>query len=74
MAKKGQKRPKKAKKGVRTVQKYHETVQNLSNETAEKWLKMSGINAKGPTVEWSFKSIFMSFYSFFRHNINIVKL
>ena len=36
-----------AQKGIRKVQKNHK---NLSNETAEKWLKMSQINAKGPTV------------------------
>ena len=46
----------KAKKDIRKVQKYHKTDKigpNLSNETAEKCLKMSGIFAKRTHCEAS---------------------
>ena len=46
--------PKKTKKGLIKVQNYQRSkkVQILPSEAAEKWLKMSQINAKGPTVHF----------------------
>ena len=55
MVLKGPKMAKKnARKGLRKVKKYHETVKKvkiLPSEATEKWLKMSEINVKGPTVQ-----------------------
>ena len=47
MAQKGQK---KVSEKYKSITKLLKQVQNLSNETAEKCLKMCEINAKGPTV------------------------
>ena len=50
MVKEGQVRPNKVLEKYKSITKMIKFVQNLSNETAEKWLKMIGIDAKGPTV------------------------
>ena len=53
MAQNGQRRPSKVLEKYKSITKMIKLVQNLSNETAEKWLKMIGIDAKGPTVHFA---------------------